>query len=326
MATSLRARRAAAMLVAVGVMLVGAAATSLSGPAAPARAAGTVIYDSIPVPLAGDYPSVGFEAEQLNELGGVVTLSQSEDSLVQDVTFTYTSSACEQGASELATCESTPGATFEVDITATIYEYESDGSVGLKLGSTFNTVDVPYRPSASPLCSGPNALPGVVGGWNDNGTCRDGLAFTYTFPFSPLMPRLPRFVIVTTSYSTESSGELPEGVPGPYNFLNVAMPADNPPTVGGNLLAFTNYVSSPSTGDMLEGQESATNTAPMVRITARDDDLGGSEPIPAPSSDPSLAATGSEQDVRAGGIGAALLLTGAVLLVRAIRRRPAAAE
>ncbi|HLA66279.1 MAG TPA: hypothetical protein VJP05_02200, partial [Acidimicrobiia bacterium] len=101
---SARMRWLVAFLVVAGLTVV---------PIAPAVAlGGEVAYDSIPSPLAGNYPSLGFQATQTDEFGDHIALepSTSRDLLTIDVGMS--SWGCESGAWNTLDCLSLPGATF----------------------------------------------------------------------------------------------------------------------------------------------------------------------------------------------------------------------
>jgi adhesin/invasin len=66
------------------------------------------------------------------------------------------------------------------------------------------------------------------------------MAFDVTFDFSSLSLTLPDQVIFGVAYNTQSAGQSPIGVNGPYNDLNVGLNASN--TVGNNLSAPTAYL------------------------------------------------------------------------------------
>ena len=97
-----------------------------SAPWAAAAVADTPLYDSIPDPLPGNVPSVGFQATQTAELGDRIRFAGTNRNL-QSVTVTMSSWACQTGAWENGNCASAPGATFSHPITFTISEVRRDG-------------------------------------------------------------------------------------------------------------------------------------------------------------------------------------------------------
>ena len=114
-----------------------------------------------------------------------------------------------------ASCVTTPGASFEHELTLHLYPVV-DGEVGDELVSIPAYFDIPFRPSADPsACSGGN-------GWFDEtaGKCANGKAFTVTFE-TPDAIHLPDDVLVTLSFETSRDG-LPDG---PYDSLNLLTPS-----------------------------------------------------------------------------------------------------
>src|SRR2546421_3571285 len=85
-----------------------------------AVAQGQVIYDSTVSPLPGNLPSVGAEAYAFNEFGDAVNFAGTARS-PRSVTVTMSSWGCQAGHWYTADCVTTPGATFNIDITLNIY-------------------------------------------------------------------------------------------------------------------------------------------------------------------------------------------------------------
>jgi hypothetical protein len=145
------------------------------GPASASTSALTVIYKSIVTPLPANLPSVGAEAYSFNEFGDEVTFAGTHRN-VKKAIVTLSSWGCQTGYWNTADCSTTPGATFSVPITFNIYHASSSNGTQFLPGSLIATVthtfNVPYRPSASPVCTGPDA-----GKWFKNGQgCFNGLA------------------------------------------------------------------------------------------------------------------------------------------------------
>jgi hypothetical protein len=135
--------------------LVGATVVGLST-AAPAGGASrdptTLSYASTTDPPP-QYASVGVESYYFDELGNEVTLANPGP--LNSVTVTMVSLACESGSAFGGDCESIPGATFKVPITLTLYGINSAGSAntaGPPIAKETETFDIPYRPSADPVC------------------------------------------------------------------------------------------------------------------------------------------------------------------------------
>jgi len=308
MSTSIPARRAVAMLLALAAMLLGLTLISQATALSPARAVGNVVFDSVPASLASNYPSQGFEATQTNEMGEQVLLAGT-DRVLDEVTATYSSWACVTGAWQFSNCETPPGATFDHDLTVNVYAVGAGDTLGALLATKTESVAVPYRPTASPQCIGQSAPVNYVGGWWDGTQCNNGIAFTHTFSLTSLGVTLPNQVIVTTSYNTNTSGYDPIGVAGPYDSLNVAAPGSTP-TVGTDVDPDVIWVSTAGSDDELVTEDEWEGYNLAFRVTAHT----------------TLAATGSETNLVAAGIGGALLLAGAMALVLTARRRQVSAE
>jgi hypothetical protein len=93
------------------------------------------------------------------------------------------------------------------------------------LATVTKNVTIPWRPVADPTC------PDLK--WKDStGSCNNGYAFNANFDLSSLNVTLPNDIIVSLAYNTQSYGTAPIGVDGPYNSLNVAVPENQPVTVG----------------------------------------------------------------------------------------------
>lgn len=187
---------------------------------APANA--TVVYDNVPAPVEGNYPSQPFQAQQTSEFGGQIRLAGTER---QDpaITVTMSSWACESDPA--AACTTTPGATFAHPITLNLYGVLPSGEPGSQLASVTQTFNIPYRPSQSAVCGDRR--------WSQDGTlatCFNGFANNITFNLAGRGISLPDRVIVALAYNTETYGENPIGTGGPYNSLNVGL--QGPPTVG----------------------------------------------------------------------------------------------
>ena len=178
----------------------------------------SVIYDST---AANGSPtnliSYGPAAYSFKTIGDEVTFSGTARSL-NNVTVTLSSWACQQGTWYDKNCVTQSGATFSQQITMKIYD--ANGYVpgtSPAIATSTQTFAVPYRPSASPKCTGDNA-----GKWYSPAKeCKNGLANDVTFnSFTPSNVTLPDTVVYEISYNTG----------GPADSLNVAITAA--PTVG----------------------------------------------------------------------------------------------
>ena len=209
------------------------AALALAAPAA--MAATTTIYRSIPQPLPGNLPSVGFEATSASEFGDQVTFAHHARRMAS-VTVTMSSFACQQGTWFGADCVTEPGTKFAVPITLNLYKAlpkvtlptSSPVLPGSKFASVTKTFRIPYRPSASVKCAVTNP-----GDWFKTGQgCFDALATNITFNLSSLHLRLPNHLVWGVAYNTTHFGYNPIGESAacfsttagcPYDSLNVSV-------------------------------------------------------------------------------------------------------
>jgi len=202
-------------LLAVAVLGLTAASASASVPH-------SVLYTST-APGVGNIPSVGVEAYSFNQIGDEVLLRRV--ARLKSVAVQLSSWACESGAWNTGDCVTTPGATFSTPITLNIYKASStdpntgETTPGPLLATVTRTFSIPYRPSASPHCTGAQA-----GEWFKNGQgCFNGLAHTIGFTLTGLKTKLPKDVVWGVSYNSNTSGPEPLGVPSPTDSLNVGL-------------------------------------------------------------------------------------------------------
>ena len=297
MSHSLPMRRAVAMLLALAAMLLGLTIASQAAGVSPARAAGNIVYNSVPEPLGTNYPSLSFQAQDTNELGDLLVLGGTDRTL-DEVTFTFVSWACENG-DWFEGCETTtPGSSFTHPVKLNVYAVGAGDTVGALLATTTETVTVPFRPSTDDECDtgyGPN--------------CVNGLAFNHTFSLTSLAVTVPNQVIVSVAFDTNTSGYNPIGDPGQYDYLNVGAP-NLAASVGTDPDTDVVFISADDTDEVFEAQGDWSGFGLGIRITAHT----------------TLAATGSETDLVAAGIGSALMLMGAAALLLTARRRQVTAE
>ncbi|MFL6374577.1 MAG: hypothetical protein ACJ73D_07935 [Pyrinomonadaceae bacterium] len=200
---------------------------------------GQVIYNSIPSPGAGNYPSLAFEATSTSEFGDRLQFAGSARNLLT-VTQTMSSWGCENGTWQSA-CSTTPGATFAHPITLKIYSVGLGNQPGSLLGTFTQTFNIPFRPSADPVHCGSR--------WYNGTSCFNGYATDITFNTGGLL--VPTNVIYSISYNTSDYGAAPIGYTAPchstaagcgYDSLNVAL--TGPTTVGVNPSPDDAYLSS----------------------------------------------------------------------------------
>jgi hypothetical protein len=217
--------------LAVLVALVVAAVVVVAGAAVAAGVKTSVIYDS----TAKNGPpsnlvSAGPEAYAFTSIGDTITFAPGPRKLT-NATVTLSSWGCVSGTWFGGDCSTPTGATFDQPITLTVTD--SGGNV---LASSTQTFAVPYRPSASPRCTGDDA-----GKWYSSAlkTCFNGYATDVTFNFSGNVT-LPSTVTYAVSYNSTHFGPNPVGEGAacygtsggcPYDSLNVAL-NDTYPSVG----------------------------------------------------------------------------------------------
>ncbi len=199
------------------------------------QATGTV-YSAIPTnfPACDSAPSEAFEGQSASEFGDEVGLASTGN--LASLTVDFQSYGCSvSGHWYSGDCVTTPGATFTHSITANIYAVDNSGPVpqpGALLATTTENKTIPYRPTASPSCTGVDA-----GKWLNpaNNQCVNSIPQLLTFNFSSA-PALPSQVIWTVAFDTTHYGANPIGegtacfqatttdpnAPGcPYDALNV---------------------------------------------------------------------------------------------------------
>lgn len=195
----------------MGTFAVMAAIPAGASPSASSGGSGQDGYNAIPSKVSGNVPSWGFEAYQTTEFGDEVGLGGSARTL-QSMSVLMSSWGCESGFWYTGDCLTSPGTTFDVPLTFTIYE-DHLGVPGALLAEDTQNVAVQYRPSASADCTG--------GRWynSKDRTCYNGLPQTVkmTFPNVTLPARtLPDKVIWTVKYNTTTYGPHPIGVSACY--------------------------------------------------------------------------------------------------------------
>lgn len=217
-------KRITVSALAAGALLVGI----LLAPTGALAKDGGATYDSIPNPLPGNLPSLGFEATSTSEFGNQITFGNGSRNL-HKVTVTMSSWACQSGSATDGTCDTTPGSTFAEPITLNLYNvpngatFPKPGGLIVTMTETFN---IPFRPSASLGCTN--------GGWGSS--CFFGLATNITFDFDLKSQhvKLPDSVVYGIAYNTSDYGAAPQRPQPcnatttgcPYDSLNVALSTD----------------------------------------------------------------------------------------------------
>lgn len=182
-----------------------------------AAAQAEVVYSNIPSVLAGNYPSLGYEATSTSELGDHIAFGPGARKL-NTVTVTMSNWA-------LASQYSSNATGYQHDLTFNLYNYAGDTAAGSLLATNTVSALIPWRPEADPTCPGGTA-------WRDvSGTCNNGLAFNVVFDFSNQNVILPNDIVFGLAFNTADYGNNPIHSAGPYNSLNYAL-TGAAPTVG----------------------------------------------------------------------------------------------
>jgi hypothetical protein len=209
------------------VILIALLAGCVGLPVAGASAASPqVVYNAIPLPLPPNVASVGFEATSTAQFGDYVHLGGTARTL-NSVTVTMSDWAVYSDYSTDVRY-SQNNATWTQPITINVYSSHlgANGAPDTLLATTTQTIVIPWRPAADPTCS-----PSTDYRASD-GQCYGGIAFNATFTMSSPKVTLPNDVIVGVAFNTADYGATPVGKVGPYNSLNVGVPAGQTASVG----------------------------------------------------------------------------------------------
>jgi hypothetical protein len=246
--------------------IVGSAAVSLIW-AVSAHAA--VVYNNFPSPLPGNVVSEAFQATQTGQFGGQIEIAGSPGAKTK-VTVGLSSWGCQKGNWYEKTCETTKGAKFEWPVTLHMYTVGAGNEVGTQFAQVTRTFKIPYRPSASPKCTGERA-----GAWYHMGECFNGKLARIKFSLKGVS--LPSRVIMSVSYNTSGYGTSPQGYEMPcnstsagcpYDSLNVGLtepmnpesPAPVAPSVGGNPAPEAAYQDSTTASNYCDAGLKGTGT------------------------------------------------------------------
>jgi len=203
--------------------------------ALPALAAPITVYDAIPSSLAPNYPSQPFQAQQTNEFGDYVHLAGTDRNL-ESVTVTMvnwalaSTPANQTFCATAGNCDST-GYFWPITVNVYANTLNANDVPTTLLGTKTATVHIPWRPVGDPTCPDTGYGAGFAYRAGD-GQCYNGIASNVTIDMTSLGLTLPNDVIVGFAYNTQTYGSPPVGVDGPYNSLNIAVPANSSATVG----------------------------------------------------------------------------------------------
>ncbi|MFA5894235.1 MAG: hypothetical protein WC851_00490 [Candidatus Shapirobacteria bacterium] len=206
-------------------MFIAAAALVLT--TSPAFAVTSSVYDALPsVSPSTNYPSLGYQATQTKEFGDYIHLGGT-DRVLKNITVSMSDWAL---FSDYSADPRYMGnsSTWTHPITIKVYSNHLDaqGVPDTLLATKTADINIPWRPVADPTCTTPTA-------WRaTNGQCYNGFAFNANFDLSDLNVTLPNDLIVSVKYNTQTYGDSPLGVNGPYNSLNVSVPDNQLVAVG----------------------------------------------------------------------------------------------
>jgi len=180
---------------AIRIPLLALAAALLTLAALTATASAEVVYDN---PPAAEAETLNFEETGTAELGALVRLDGSAR-LDPRVSVRVTADACGEGAIDPACA--TPGSTFALPATLSVYAANADGSPGALLARQTQTFQL--------LCEGAQTL-------------------AFDLPGTTLPPES----IISLAFDTATAGYAPTGLAGPADAVDVALAG--PAAVGVN--------------------------------------------------------------------------------------------
>jgi hypothetical protein len=200
-------------------------------PKAAAISPSEVVYDALPsVVPSTNYPSEGFQATSTSQFADSIHLGGS-NRVLNNVTVTMSNWAKFSDYSSDPTYSGN-STSWSQPLTLNVYSSHlgANGVPDTLLATKTQSFNIPWRPESDPTCS-----PTSNGnGWLVGSTCYNfsGIANNVTFDLTSLGVTLPSNVIVGVAYDTQSYGAHPTGVAGPYNSLNVAVPNNQPVSIG----------------------------------------------------------------------------------------------
>lgn len=284
-------------------------ATAVVAGALVLTAAGTAsaatVYNNIPSPLAGNYDSLGFEANAVAEFGGLVELAAGARNNPV-LTATLSSWGCQSGGD--ATCLTAPGSVFSLPITVNVYAANPDNSVGDLLATDTQSFRIPFRPSADPANCGTG-----TSAWYDaaDNHCYNGFAHNISWDLGGRNVTLPDRVIVSVMYNTSHHGYQPIGSCATsancgYDSLNLAL-MSGAPLIGSDPLFDGAYIAYEGGGTAQNvfalDRPGWTDLQPAIRIDTFPLQTGPSGPAGPAGSNGSNGANGSSCTVTDNGDG-----------------------
>jgi hypothetical protein len=214
-------------------------------------ASASIIYDSTISPLPPNTVSEGYQCCQNDNLGNAVTFDGSDRNL-DTVTVVMSNWAYESAWANLVGTSADYTATgFYLPLTLNLY-VDNAGAEGALLGSQTINAFIPWRPEPDAVnCSGTAWQAG-------DGQCYNGQETAVNFDFAGLT--VPDSLIYTLAFNTQTYGQNPTGVSGPYNSLNFGLTTD------GASVGSDTYPGSVIRNNALEGDW--TPYTPQVQFNA----------------------------------------------------------
>ncbi len=203
-----------------------------------------VLYSTLPGVLPPNLPSLGYQATQTAEFGGLV--QPVSGGQLATATVAMSDWALESSFEPVGT-----SAGFNQLLTLTIYAAGAGNSVGSVLGSVTTDAFIPWRPEASEGCGTAYRA--------DDGNCYNGSLSLVTFDFTSLGIDLPSEFIYGLAYNTETWGANPIGVDGPYDSLNFGLSTTGP-SVGSQPFPGTAYWNTSTASDYADGGAGGVGT------------------------------------------------------------------
>lgn len=184
----------------------------LAAPNLPMAGATTLtqtVYDST-TPGVDSVPSWGFEATQTSQVGNEITFAPGTSRVLDNVSITMESWACQYGAWQAGTCTTSPGSTYTMPLTVNLYNVgplsgTGQPTAGSLITSVTQNVTLAYRPSADTTGAG-----GCTDEqWFDGTTCHYGLADPVTVNLGDVT--VPDSIVYGIAYNTSDYGSSPYG-------------------------------------------------------------------------------------------------------------------
>lgn len=248
-----------------------------------------VLYSSMPEPLPGSLPSLGYQATQTAEFGDHISFDGAS-STVGKIDVTMNSWACQE-SNWTADCANPDAENtgYIHPITLNIYEVDNattPPSVGALITTVTEDFLVPWRPAKDVECDEINK-----GGYLPD--CDNGYNFVISYDFGEAGIELPEEIIFGVAFNTQTWGANPIGVDGPYTSLNFSV--SEGATVGLDVDPDMVFWNTMSAGYYTDGGAAGvgvfradTNWAEYVPAVRFYGPAIGYEPIPA-NSTPALA-------------------------------------